>query len=65
MADFYHCIGVISIVFCVFCLLWKILKGIWTQWLGSALGFGYSFKHSEDAFAVITGIGFKFHSFNF
>ena len=55
MADLYRLIGIITIVFIFFYLLSKILKGIWTQWLGNALGFGFNFKHSDDAFAVITG----------
>lgn len=55
MADLYQLVGISAIVLIVFYLIAKLIKGVWTTWLGSALGFGYNFKHSDDAFAVITG----------
>lgn len=67
MADFYQFFGVLSIAICVFYVLFKVLKGIWTQWLGSALGFGFDFKHSDDAFAIVTGatdgLGYEYACF--
>lgn len=55
MVDLYSFVGICTIVLAVFYLIGKIFKGIWTTWLGSALGFGYNFKHDDDAFAVVTG----------
>jgi len=64
MADFYHIIGIATVVLSLFYLIAKIIKGVWTTWLGSALGFGYNFKHSDDAFAIVTGatdgIGYEY-----
>lgn len=33
----------------------KLAKGIWTSWLGSALGFGYKWRPGPNSWAVITG----------
>ena len=55
MVDFYKLVGIFAIVLIVFYLIAKLIKGVWTTWLGSALGFGYNFKHSDDAFAIVTG----------
>ena len=55
MADFYQLVGIFAIVLSVFYVIAKVIKGLWTTWLGSALGFGYNFKHSDDAFAIVTG----------
>lgn len=55
MADFYQLVGIFAIVLSVFYLIAKAIKGLWTTWLGSAFGFGYNFKHSDDAFAIVTG----------
>jgi len=67
MADFYSLVGIITIASAVLYLIAKILKGIWTTWLGSAFGFGFNFKHREDAFAIVTGatdgIGYEYACF--
>ena len=36
-------------------LTWKLLKGIWTCFLGYRLGFGVSWRPGPDVYAVITG----------
>jgi len=67
MADFYSFVGISTIVLIAFYIIGKIFKGIWTTYLGSALGFGYNFKHSDDAFAIVTGatdgIGYEYACF--
>ena len=35
--------------------VYKVSKGIWTSWLGHALGFGYKLQPTSDSYAVITG----------
>lgn len=52
----------LATVFLVFliCLLqirltWKLLKGIWTCFLGYRLGFGVKWRPGQDVYAVITG----------
>lgn len=36
-------------------LAYKIFRGLWTTWLGSALGFGYQLRPTNDSYAVVTG----------
>lgn len=51
----YETIGFYTVLLFVIVSLVKAFRFVWTTFLGSNLGHGYNFKHSDDAFAVITG----------
>ena len=51
----YETIGFYTVLLLVILTLVKAFRFVWTTFLGSSLGQGYHFKHSDDAFAVVTG----------
>lgn len=54
-SSFYELIGSLSLLLLILWLFFKIAKGIWTCYLGSALGFGAKWCPGPNTFAVITG----------
>ena len=54
----YSTLEVIAIAFLallLFLFVLKLLKGLWTCYLGHALGFGVKWRSGSDVWAVITG----------
>ena len=51
----YETVGFYTLAVFIILSLLKLLKFVWSTYLRSSLGFGYNFKHSDKAFAVITG----------
>lgn len=61
----YETIGFYTVLLFVILALIKAFWFVWTTFLGNLLGHGYHFKHSDDAFAVITGSTDGIGKFNF
>jgi len=63
----YETIGFYTVVVFVILTLLRIVRFLWSSFLGSWFGLGYDFKHSDNAFAVITGstdgIGLEYAKF--
>jgi len=52
---FYETIGFYTLAVFFILTALKLLRFLWSSCLGSSLSFGYDFKHSDNAFTVITG----------
>lgn len=53
--SFYETVGFYTVATVIILSISKLSKFLWSTYLGSSLGFGYKFKRSDGAFAVITG----------
>lgn len=54
-SSFYELFGSLSLLLIILWIVWKVAKGIWTCFLGSALGYGVKWVPSPTTWAVITG----------
>ncbi|KAJ6224534.1 hypothetical protein RDWZM_003079 [Blomia tropicalis] len=54
-SSFYELFGSLSLLLLILWFGFKIAKGIWTCYLGSALGFGVKWSPSPNTWAVVTG----------
>jgi 17beta-estradiol 17-dehydrogenase / very-long-chain 3-oxoacyl-CoA reductase len=55
MSTFYEIFGALSLLLLVVWLLFKLIRGVWTCFLGHLLGFGVKWCPSSKTWAVITG----------
>jgi len=54
-SSFYELFGSLSLLLIILWIVFKVAKGIWTCFLGSALGFGVKWAPGANTWAVITG----------
>jgi len=51
----YETIGFVAVWGLIAWVLLKLAKGLWTTWVGNALGFGIKWKPSPNSWAIVTG----------
>lgn len=54
-SSFFELFGSLSLLLIILWVVWKVAKGLWTCFLGSALGFGVKWAPSPNTWAVVTG----------